>query len=143
MIKNTFAPACRTILNSLAATFLGLAAMLTLGCNDSNGPAAPMTGAIEITVWTASADVDIDPDGYTLSIDGRPGQAVGVNAALTIGALSSGKHFVRLDGVAPNCSVGGANPRLVDVIADEAAAPVSFSVSCIAKGDTGAGEWDY
>ena len=95
----------------LGATFLGLAAILTLGCDDSRPPAGPVTGAIEITVATASASIDIDPDGYSLSIDGGPGLPVGVNAAVTIGALPTGKHLVRLDGVAPNCSVSGTNPR--------------------------------
>jgi hypothetical protein len=125
----------------LAATFLGLAVIVTVGCDDSTGPALPTTGAIEITVST-SANIDIDPDGYALSIDGGPGQAVGVNATVMISALPSGKHLIRLDGLAPNCSVTGTNPRSVDVIADEAASPVSFSVSCRATTD-GAGGWDY
>lgn len=122
---------------------LGFAALLTAGCDDSNQPAAPLTGTIEITVSTASATTDIDPDGYTLSIDGGPGQAIGANAAVTISALPTGRHLVRLDGVAPNCSVSGSSSRLVDVNADEAALPISFSVACIAKDDTGAGDWDY
>jgi hypothetical protein len=29
------------------------------------------------------------------------------------------------------------------VIADEAASPVSFSVSCVAKTENGPGDWDY
>jgi hypothetical protein len=147
MIRHTFASAYRAIRNSthyyLGATVFGLGALLTLGCDDSTGSATPVTGTIEITVSTASADIDIDPDGYTLSIDGRPGQAVGVNAVVTIGSLPSGKHLVQLHGLAPNCSVGGSNPRSVDVITDEVASAVTFSVSCIGKSDTGAGEWDY
>ena len=130
---------------SAAATFLGLAASLTLGCDDSNGPAAPVppTGAIEITVSTASAVSDIDPDGYTLSIDGGPGQPVAVNGAVRIGALPNGKHLVRLDGLAANCSVDGANPLSVDVIAENTALPVSFSVSCTVQIYGGQGDWDY
>lgn len=113
----------------LAATFLGLAAILTLGCDNSTGPT---TGAIAVTVSTAGANIDLDPDGYTLSIDGGPGQAVAVNAAVTIADLPTGNHLVRLDGLAPNCSVSGTNPRSVDVIASsDASSPVSFSVSCM------------
>jgi hypothetical protein len=136
MIKNIFA--------LVAATFLGVSAVLTVGCGDSTGPAAPPStpvGVIEITVLTESASVDVDPDGYTLSIDDGPSQGVGVNATVTISALSTGKHLVRLDGLAPNCSVSGANPRSVDVIADQRTSPVSFSVSCVAT--TGKGNWDY
>lgn len=126
----------------LAATFLGLAAMLVLGCGDSAGPAAPATGEIEITVSTKSENIDIDPDGYTLRIDGGLGQAVGVNATVTIRALPKGKHLVRLEGLAPNCSVSGTNPRSIEVHSDGAASSVSFSVSCRATTD-GSGDWDY
>jgi hypothetical protein len=135
MIKNIFA--------LVAATFLGLAAVVTLGCGDSTGPIAPApppTGAIEVTVSTESGSVDVDPDGYTLSVDGGPSQAVGVNATVTIGALSTSTHLLRLDGLAANCSVSGTNPRWVDVIADQRAS-LSFSVSCVVT--TGKGDWDY
>jgi hypothetical protein len=126
-----------------AAAFLGLAAILTMGCGDSTGPATQTTGVILISVSTTSASADVDPDGYALSIDGQPGQPVGVNANVTMGALLKGTHLVRLDGVASNCSVSGLNPRSVYVFPDQAPLPVYFSVSCGAKGDGGAGYWDY
>lgn len=125
----------------LAATFLGLAAILTLGCGDSSAPAAPTTGALEITVSTEGPDVD--PDGYVLSIDDKLGQAVDVNATVTISALSSGKHLVWLEGLAPNCSVHGTNPRLVEVVNYKAFSPVSFSVGCVTKIETEPSPWDY
>jgi hypothetical protein len=129
---------------------LGLAAILTLGCDDSIGPPAPTTGSIEITVSTAGENIDVDPDGYILSIDGVPAlrrwlaaRSVGVNATLTVGSLPTGRYLVRLDGLAANCSVSSPNPRSVDVTADEAAFPVPFSVTCLTKTGTGAGDWDY
>jgi hypothetical protein len=127
----------------LAAPFLGLAWILTLGCGgDSIGPAAPEpTGRIEVTVSTASESIYIDPDGYTVSIDNRPGPKVGVNATLTLGSLSPGTHFVRIGDLAANCSVTSANPVSVDVHADGAASPVSFAVSCVPY--SGGGDWDY
>ena len=125
----------------LAATLLGLAAVLTPGCHDSTEPAVTATGAIEITVSTAGETVDIDPDGYTLSIDGGRGRAVAVNAAVTIGALPRGKHLVRLDGLAPNCSVDGASVSSVEVITDAGTSRVSFSVSCGPTSEGGG--WDY
>jgi hypothetical protein len=124
----------------LAATFLGFAAILTLGCDDSTGPAQP-TGAIQITVSTKGANIDIDPDGYTLRLDGGPGRTVAVNAAVRIGLVPSGTHLVRLDGLASNCSVDGPNPRSVEVIAGESASPLSFAVSCVVP--SGGGGWDY
>jgi hypothetical protein len=127
----------------LAATSLGVAAILMLGCDDSSGLPAPMTGAIEITVSTTGADVDIDPDGYTLGIDGGPGQAVGVNAAVIIGPLSMGRHLVLLGGVAPNCSVSGTNPKWVDVISGKETSSLPFAVSCTRQTETQPGPWDY
>lgn len=134
------------ITHYLAATLFGLAAILTLGCDDSTGPAAPTTGTIVVTVSTVSDNTNVDPGGYILSIDGGPGEAVGINASVTIGALPRGNHLVRLDGLASNCSVSGTNPRSVNVIALNTASPiaVAFSVSCSAAGgSSGAGDWDY
>jgi len=88
----------RVITDSLAVTLLGLAAILTLGCDDSRGPeppnapAAAAKGAIEITVSTEGADIDIDPDGYTvtingLNINGGSSRVVAANTTVTMGAL--------------------------------------------------------
>jgi len=61
MIGSIFTSAGRTIVDaaycSLAATFLGLTAILTLGCADSTGPAAPTTGPAASTGPTAPATV--------------------------------------------------------------------------------------
>lgn len=114
------------------AILLGFSIILSSGCHE---PTASTSGAIAVTVSTAGANIDPDPDGYALSVDGGPDKAVGVNATVTVADLPTGNHQVRLDGVASNCSVAGANPRSVDVI-DYAKAPspvsVLFSVSCIA-----------
>lgn len=130
--------------DDFGATFLGLAVVLTLACGDSSAPAAPTTGVLEITVSTDSANVAVDRGDYTLVIDGGPGQAVGANATLTIAALSTGRHLVRLDGVAPNYAVNGDNPRWAYVGTDKAPAPpVSFSISRL-PGTIDCGDcWDY
>ena len=132
---------------SLVAALLALTAILTVGCGDSSGPAAPTTGTtgtLEIKVSTDSANVPVDPGGYTLIVDNGPGQAIGANATITIAALSTGRHLVRLDGVAPNYAIGGDNPRWVYVGTDKAPAPpVSFSVSRLAGTSDCGGCWDY
>jgi hypothetical protein len=128
---------------SLVAALLGLTAILTVGCGDSGGPAEPTTGTLEITVSTDSANVAVDPGGYTLVIDGGAGQAVGANATVTITGLPTGPHLVRLDGVAPNYAVNGNNPRWAYVDTDKTpASPVSFSVSRFGTTDC-RGCWDY
>ena len=127
-----------------AAAFLGLGAVLILGCGgDSTGPAPPTTGTLEIRVSTDSANVAVNPGGYALIIDGGPGQPVGANATVMITALATGRHLVRLDGVAPDYVINGSNPRWVYVgTAKAPSLPVSFSVSRVVTTDCG-GCWDY
>lgn len=126
-----------------------LAAILILGCGKSTVPTAPTaptapttTGSIEITVSTKSAAIDLDPDGYSVMIDTAVQlQAIGTNTTVTIGSLSTGRHFVALIGVAANCFViGSQSPRYVDVIADKAS-PVSFPVTCTPLDDGGWWDW--
>ena len=130
---------------SLVAALLGLSAILTVGCGgDSSGPASPTTGTLEISVSTDSANVPVNPGGYTLIIDNGRGEAIGANATITIAALATGRHFARLDGVPTDYAVNGDNPRWVYVGTDKApATPVSFSVSRLAGTTDCGGCWDY
>ena len=92
----------------------------------------PPTGSIVISTTTAGPRPDLD--GYAVSVDGSSGQAIGTNGTLTLSALSVGDHTMQLSGVAPNCTVGGENPRVVTVTnggADRAA----FQVSCFPNGE--------
>ncbi len=129
-----------TVREHFAGTLLGLSAIVTLGCSDTPPTALP-TGAIEITVSTAGADVDIDSDGYSLEIALRLPKLVGVNDTATFRSLPTGGYLVFLGSAARNCSVTGVNPRLVYVIAGEAPSQLSFSVLCVAgpHGDP----WDF
>jgi Tol biopolymer transport system component len=129
----------RVTRRDFTATLVGVA-MLSLGCGDSTGPTTagpitggPTTGAIKVVVETGGASSDVDPDGYTMSIDGGPDQVLAIQATATIADLPAGNHLVLLGGVAANCSVGGTNPRSVNVVPSwNAAAPslVNFLVSC-------------
>ena len=129
---------------SLVRPMLALGAILAMGCSESNAatPTEPSTGALEVHVSTVSAAADLDTDGYLLIIDNGPGLAVEVNATLSVGALRTGNHQARLDGLALQCTVSGNNPRSVYVGTDKAPSPpVSFDVSC--SDNSGAGGWDY
>ena len=129
---------------SLVAALVVLISSLTVGCGDSSEPAAPTTGTLEISVSTDSANVPVDPGGYTLVVDNGPDQAIGANATITIAALSTGRHLVRLYGVATNYAINGDNPRWVYVGTDKAPAPpVSFSISRLAGTTDCGGCWDY
>jgi len=121
---------------SPGSAFLGLAAMFALGCDDSTGPAAGSTGAIRVNVSTTSAKIDLDPDGYSLAIDGGSSQSIAPTASVTIPGLSRGTHLVQVDGLQPNCAVVGDNPRSVDLGSEGTADTpvlVSFAVYCVAN----------
>src|SRR5207302_1248711 len=103
-------------------------------CNDSQSPkprallGLPDVGTLAVTVTTSGSNT---PGGYTIVVDGSSSQSVGANAVATFLGLPPGSHTVFLSGVPSNCSVGGANPRSVSLIAGVVAA-TSFSVSCTA-----------
>ena len=91
--------------------------------------------ATGVQVSIATTGIDIDPDGYAVSVDAAPAVAVPVNGTLTVTRLSAGSHTVTMSGVAANCPVGGTNPRSVTLAAGEVQ-PVSFAVACGATSGT-------
>ncbi len=107
---------------------LGGTGSLTTACTDIAQPAAP-AAAVRATVTTIG--VDLDPDGYRVSVDDGSERAIGTNATVTIADIPAGDHAVRLEGAAANCTVDGNNPRAVTVVA-AGTADVAFTVACIA-----------
>ncbi|MDH3498243.1 MAG: hypothetical protein OER21_15910, partial [Gemmatimonadota bacterium] len=103
-----------------------LTLLLGVGCG-SETPVGPTTGSIRITTQTTGTE--LDANGYTAAVDGGTGQAVGVNATLTVPDLATGSHSVTLSGLAANCTVSGSNPVTVTVSAG-ATAQATFNVTC-------------
>ena len=117
---------------ALSATQLAFVVILATGCDDSL--TGPVTGALSISAQTSGDD--IDPDGFTATVDGRPGLLVGRgdsgDSLAIVANLSPGNHIVRLDHVEGNCAVSGDNPRNVNVVAGDTA-HVSFTVGCVPR----------
>lgn len=88
---------------------------------------AATTGSLTITTTTTGSSPD--PDGYTVSVDGGTGQAIGINATIDVTSLTAGTHTVTLAGVAANCAVQGTNPTPVTILTG-ASATAAFSISC-------------
>lgn len=107
----------------------GLVAATTFSVSCTAPPPPPTTG--DLTVTTSTSGSNIDPDGYTVTVDGNSSKAIGSNGSITFSGLSGGNHSVALSGVAANCSVSGDNPRSVSVPAGGTAS-TSFAVSCAA-----------
>jgi hypothetical protein len=85
----------------------------------------------DLDVATATTGADLDPDGYTVTVDGTTSQATGANATVRFSALAEGSHTVELSGVAANCTLAGSNPRTVTVAAGSVAS-TTFDVTCTA-----------
>ena len=104
----------------------------------SCAPTGGGTGSLTVTTATSGATGDLDPDGYTVSVDGgAASQPIPDNGSVTFTG-PAGDHTVALSGLAANCAVSGANPRTVTVPSG-GTATTTFSVSCGPTGGGGGG----
>ena len=101
---------------------------VALACGGEN-LAVRVTGSVQVT--TATSGADLDPDGYSVTLDGSDQGTVGVSGTLTVDDLAAVDHAVGLSGVAGNCRVEGDNPRTAIVTAG-ATATVAFTLTCTA-----------
>jgi Tol biopolymer transport system component len=94
---------------------------------DPNGNPLPEVGHIQVSTSTSGSD--LDPDGYTVSMDGDSDRSIGLNGVTTFTDVAVGSHQVVLSSLADNCAVGGSNPATASVTAGETA-QASFDVTC-------------
>lgn len=86
-------------------------------------------GTGSLSIATASSGAPLDPDGYTLSMDGAVRDTLTGIDQVNFPALAPGGHTIGLSLVASNCHVQGQNPRLVRIVPGEAASE-TFEVVC-------------
>jgi hypothetical protein len=92
---------------------------------------APVTdGTLEVV--TATGGTELDPDGYTVSLDGGQPAPIGITATLSLPHISAGSHSIAITGLTSNCAVQGDNPRQVTVAAG-GSARADFTVVCSAR----------
>ncbi len=89
-----------------------------------------------LAVSTNTSGPNLDPDGYTVTVDGTSSQAIATNGSVTFNGLAEGAHNVALSGVAGNCTVNSPNPQTVTV-PNGGTANVAFSVNCTGATQTG------
>ena len=106
---------------------LPLVAATALACGGESLSIPPTTGTLQVT--TATSGAEPDPDGYVVQVDGGTEQSIGASASIQNEDVEAGTHEVQLAGLAPNCTVGGDNPRIVSITAGETET-VAFEVTC-------------
>ena len=94
-----------------------------------SGSSTPTTGTLNVTTSTTGAN--LDPDGYTVAVDGGNSTSIADNGSQSFGNLSAGSHNVTLSGVAANCTVSGGSSQSATVPAGGSAL-VAFQVTCAA-----------
>jgi Tol biopolymer transport system component len=124
-------PSMHRLPGRLRTPALGMTLGVLLGglssCGAGEDLTAPQEGSIEIV--TATSGSPPDPDGYQVSVDSGSSQPLTLADTLSQPGLSLGRHSVEITGIAAHCSVQGANPRAVDVVAGKATR-VTFGVTC-------------
>src|SRR3989442_4730200 len=118
----------RKLMNAISITFprrwpwCAALLLVAVACKRSETTAAPTTGSIRVTA--ATAGTDLDPDGYTVALQGdtligtgSSSQPIAVNGTVTFSQLKPGTYSLPLAGAVANCPVGGQNPRTVSVTA--------------------------
>jgi len=104
----------------------------TVSAGDTSRVAFAVTcRATGVRVVATTTGIDLDPDGYQVSVDGGPSQPLGALGGLIVTRLSPGPHTVTLTGLAGNCTLSAENPRAVIVTVGEIT-DVSFAVTCVA-----------
>jgi hypothetical protein len=116
--------ACLLALGALAA---GCHLDKLLSGGSGGAPPNGATGAFRAAAATSGTNL---PAGYTVTLDSQH-TAIGINDSITATDIRAGSHSAALGGVPNNCSVSGANPRTVMVVANDTAR-TTFSVACTA-----------
>jgi TolB protein len=109
---------------------------LTAAATDAAGNQAVSPGVLvtlfsisSLRVTTASAGLDVDPDGYRIILDGAEAATVAPSGSTLLPGLRAGPHSIGLAGIAGNCALG--LPRVHEVnVAFGVEAAADFSVRC-------------
>lgn len=101
---------------------VALAASCLAGCGD---PSAPPNN---LRVVVATTGLDPDPDGYRIIVDDRLSRRAPVDAIFEF-LFEPGAYEIRIEGLAPNCTVQGPATAAVEVQGG-LVAEAKFSVEC-------------
>jgi hypothetical protein len=87
------------------------------------------SGSLTVQASTSGPAEDIDPNGYTVTVDGTIVKQLDVNGSVSFPSLTTGTHSVALSGVDDPCIITSFNPQTVEV-----PGTVTFFVNCGSSG---------
>jgi hypothetical protein len=83
-----------------------------------------------LVVVASTSGTNLDPDGYTISLDDSTPTPIETNGAITFTNLADGDHEITIDGLENNCTITeGSRSRTVTVTSN-ASASETFFVFC-------------
>ena len=140
------------ILNRIDQKASTIAAVIALGfavscATDGSSPTAPTTTQrAQLRVSVKTSGEQLDPNGYTIVVNGVPAKTIGLNDSTYITDLPFGAAMVELADIAPNCWIDGASQQRTKVPPGEGTG-VNFAVECFpfsqaARGDIPFGEFE-
>lgn len=112
---------------AIFATFIS--ASMTLACGGTPDPPTEPTETTSLELTISTTGTDLDPDGYSVTLDGTRSVAVPANGILTIPDLAAGPHTLALEGLAFNCAVTGPGGITVTLERPEGGT-IRFDVTC-------------
>ena len=116
-------------IGSLAGlALLGSGLVLGAACDDSTGPPSGSGGTILVTIATAGSD--LDPDGYTLTINNDPqyDRVLQQNDTARFENVPPGQYTAAIAGVAGNCGINSSQFTLG--VINNSLTEFAFAVAC-------------
>jgi hypothetical protein len=107
-----------------------LCMLLAPACTDATGANKPK-GFIQVSVDVSGGDLDVD--GFTVVVDGAARYFLASNTSILLRDIDVGTHTLRLEQVAGNCTVAGAQPQSVAVEAGRTV-DLTFQLACVVTG---------
>src|SRR5439155_24168570 len=105
-------------------TVVTVAVAVGSACRDATNPRAGADVTLSVgslIVSTSTTGTALDPDGYTVTVDGTQSQPIGDNASVTFADLEIGRATCRDRGEVEKCAVSGTNNEMISEHAGEAA----------------------
>ncbi|MEO6068073.1 MAG: hypothetical protein ABIQ41_08860 [Gemmatimonadales bacterium] len=134
-----------TVVNILPGTHTVALTGLAANCGVTGAPAVTATVTLgatatvaftmacptpaSLTITTSATGIALDPDGYTISVDGAGQGILGANDTIAALAVAPGQRTIALRGIVMNCALTGDSSRTI-TLAEGEMRTESFAATC-------------